>query len=98
MKTKFILPELPKEAKTFNVTEFGRHTPRGYHPGLVASTIKGINISRIASGEWLNNNDGKSAHWEFFDENGVSLGYITVPSDGVLREHPEFAKLRFVKT
>ncbi len=95
--TKLTLPELPKEIKTFNVTEVGRYTLIGYHPGLVASLIKGIGIENITSSGWLNNNGGKSAHWEFFDENGVSVGYITVPSDSVLMSNPEFAKLRFIK-
>lgn len=96
MPTKFTLPELPKEIKTFTSTEFGRHTPRGYHPGLVASVIKDIPIEHI-SGEWLNNSNGKSCHWEFFDKNKKKVGYITVPSDSVLNQYPKFAQLIFQK-
>lgn len=98
MPTKLTLPELPKEIRTFNSTEFGRYTPRGYHLGLVNSVIKGIDIKHITSSGWLNNNDGRSAYWEFFDENGVSVGYISVPSDSVLSNYPEFAQLKFIKT
>ena len=97
MSTKLTLPELPKEIKTFNVTEFGRYTPRGYNPGLVNSVIKGIGIENITSSGWLNNNNGKSAYWEFFDEKGVSVGYITVPSDSVLVSNPDFAQLKLVR-
>jgi len=96
MPTKFTLPELPKEIKTFTSTEFGRHTPRGYHPGLVASVIKDIPIEHI-SGEWLNNKNGKHCYWEFFDKNGIAIGYIVVSSDNVLRCYPEFSKLIFQK-
>ena len=81
----FTAPVLPDNVVTFSCTNFGAYTPRGFDPTRIADRISGIPIKYLTEGEWLfSNNVGKSGSmFIFYDKDGVELGRVHMPSEGV---------------
>lgn len=95
----FLSPTLPENAATFDCIDFGNYGPRGYNSSAISGRICGLSVKEIRPGSgWLESQHvGKSGStWNIKNSSGKRIGHVTVPSEGLLAQKPEFKQLKFV--